>query len=232
MAEQVTRTFDLYNTSVLLPGYSLSGYETEIGISKAFYKIACNGNKPNVVSWAKIVESSALYVLGMGILFTVIFLLKPVAYIYKKIPEFVQDRFKFVFVMVSVTLKLMVIYILLRMITVMIENYISNKIVFFLSKLNNNIEPPPVDCNAEEEENAALIAASALVNAEVRGGPMTTLEIYSAILEAMEKSKRSINPGVPMLSYDNIPIEIEFLIDKLRRIPADIKFTQINDSGE
>ena len=54
--------------------------------------------------------------------------------------------------MVSVTLKLMVIYILLRMITIMIENIISSKIIFFLSKLNNDIEPPPVDCNAEKEE--------------------------------------------------------------------------------
>ena len=122
------------------------------GIAKAFYKMSCNGNKPNVVSWAKIVESSALYVLGIAILFTVIFLFKPVKYIYEKFPELVKDRFNFVFVMVSVTLKLMVIYILLRMITIMIENIISSKIIFFLSKLNNDIEPPPVDCNAEKEE--------------------------------------------------------------------------------
>ena len=122
------------------------------GIAKAFYKMSCNGNKPNVVSWAKIVESSALYVLGMSILFTVIFLFKPVKFIYEKFPELVKDRFNFVFVMVSVTLKLMVIYILLRMITIMIENIISSKIIFFLSKLNNDIEPPPVDCNAEKEE--------------------------------------------------------------------------------
>ena len=98
------------------------------GISKAFYKISCNGNKPNVVSWAKIVESSALYILGIAVLFTLVFLFKPVKYMYNKIPEPVQDRFNFVFVMVAVTLKLMVIYILLRMITIMIENYISNKI--------------------------------------------------------------------------------------------------------
>ena len=122
------------------------------GIAKAFYKMSCNGNKPNVVSWAKIVESSALYVLGMSVIFTVISLFKPVKFIYEKFPELVKDRFNFVFVMVSVTLKLMVIYILLRMITIMIENIISSKIIFFLSKLNNDIEPPPVDCNAEEEE--------------------------------------------------------------------------------
>ena len=122
------------------------------GIAKAFYKISCNGNKPNVLSWAKIVDSFTLNIVVMTVLITVILLLKPIKILYNKITPFIQRRFNFVFVIVAVTLKLMVIYILLRMITVMIENVISNKIVFFLSKLNNDIEPPPVDCNAEEEE--------------------------------------------------------------------------------
>jgi hypothetical protein len=124
------------------------------GISKAFYKISCNGNKPNVLSWAKIVESSALYVLGIAALITVILLFKPIKYIYEKIPELVQKRFLFITVMVAVTLKLMVIYILLRMLTIMMEDIISNKIVFFISKLNKDIEAPPVDCNVETKKTA------------------------------------------------------------------------------
>lgn len=38
------------------------------------------------------------------------------------------------------------------MVSIMIEDVISNKLVFFISKLNKNVEAPPVNCNAEEEE--------------------------------------------------------------------------------
>ncbi len=124
------------------------------GIAKAFYKISCNGNKPNVSRWAKIVESSALYVLGIAALITVILLFKPIKYIYEKIPHLVQKRFLFITVMIAVTLKLMVIYILLRMLTIMMEDIISNKIVFFISKFNKDVEAPPVDCNVETKKTA------------------------------------------------------------------------------
>ena len=137
------------------------------GIAKAFYKISCNGNKPNVLSWAKIVDSFTLNIVVMTVLITVILLLKPIKILYNKITPFIQGRFNFVFVIVAVTLKLMVIYILLRMITVMIENVISNKIVFFLSKLNNDIEPPPVDCNAEKEEKEAKQSEIAKILEEI-----------------------------------------------------------------
>jgi hypothetical protein len=56
--------------------------------------------------------------------------------------------------MVAVTLKLMVIYILLRMLTIMMEDIISNKIVFFISKFNKDVEAPPVDCNVETKKTA------------------------------------------------------------------------------
>jgi len=125
------------------------------GIAKAFYKISCNGNKPNVLSWAKIVESTALYVLGIAVLITVILLLKPLKGMYERLPEFIKKHFVKFQKSVSVVLKLMVIYILLRMVTIMLEDIISNKLVFFISKLNKNIEAPPVNCNAEEEEKNA-----------------------------------------------------------------------------
>lgn len=123
------------------------------GIAKAFYKISCNGNKPNVLSWAKIVEASTLNVVGMTILIIVFLLLKPIKYLYERyLHILVKKRFDRLTDIVRVTLKLMVIYILLRMVSIMIEDVISNKLVFFISKLNKNIEAPPVNCNAEEEE--------------------------------------------------------------------------------
>ena len=124
------------------------------GISKAFYKISCNGNKPNVLSWAKIVESSALYVLGICVVITLILLFKPIVWIYNKFPKIMKDKFSYVDNLLAITLKLMVIYILLRMLTVMIEDIISNKIVFFISKVSKDVEPPPVDCNVEEKKTA------------------------------------------------------------------------------
>jgi DNA uptake protein ComE-like DNA-binding protein len=44
MADTVIKTFDLYNTSILLPGYSVAGYENEFGITKAFYSTDFSSN--------------------------------------------------------------------------------------------------------------------------------------------------------------------------------------------
>lgn len=44
MAEQVIRTFDLYNTSVLLPGYTIPEYENEFGVTRAFYSTDFSSN--------------------------------------------------------------------------------------------------------------------------------------------------------------------------------------------
>jgi hypothetical protein len=138
------------------------------GISKAFYKISCNGNKPNVLSWAKIVESTALYVLGICVLITVMFLFKPIDNMYRyTLPRMIQKFFQKGKIGVAVTLKLMVIYIVLRMITIMLEDIISNKIVFFISKLNNDVEAPPVNCNAEEEEKNAKQSEVARILEEI-----------------------------------------------------------------
>lgn len=44
MAEQVIRTFDLYNTSVLLPGYNITGYENEFGLTRNYYSTDFSSN--------------------------------------------------------------------------------------------------------------------------------------------------------------------------------------------
>lgn len=44
MPEYVVRTFDVYNTSVLLPYYTLPGYEKELQLSKEFYSTDFSSN--------------------------------------------------------------------------------------------------------------------------------------------------------------------------------------------
>ena len=122
------------------------------GIAKAFYKIACSGNKTNVLKWSKIIESFAIYILCVFGLFTLLFLLRPVKFIFEKLPNIVKTWGRQMIKFIAVSLKLMVIYILLRMVTVMIENVISDRFVFIISILNKDIERPPVNCNAEKEK--------------------------------------------------------------------------------
>lgn len=44
MAEQVIRTFDLYNTDVLLPNYTIAGYENEFNITRGYYSTNFSSN--------------------------------------------------------------------------------------------------------------------------------------------------------------------------------------------
>lgn len=44
MAEQVVRTFDLYNTDVLIPGYTIPQYTNEFGVTRAFYSTNFSSN--------------------------------------------------------------------------------------------------------------------------------------------------------------------------------------------
>lgn len=44
MAEIVVRTFDLYNTTVLLPGYNIVGYEKEFNLTRNYYSTDYSSN--------------------------------------------------------------------------------------------------------------------------------------------------------------------------------------------
>ena len=44
MAEEVIRTFDLYNTSVLLPGYNIPGYEKQFDLTRGYYSTDFSSN--------------------------------------------------------------------------------------------------------------------------------------------------------------------------------------------
>lgn len=44
MAEIIVRTFDLYNTTVLLPGYTITGYEKEFNLTRDYYSTDYSSN--------------------------------------------------------------------------------------------------------------------------------------------------------------------------------------------
>jgi len=120
-------------------------------IAKAFYKMACGQNKTNLMNFAKFVESSLLFVLGICVLIMVILLIRPIKWILLKIPGLcnIIEKLKSY---TAIIIKFIVIYILLRLITLMVEDFFSDKLVFFISILNKKIESPPVDCNAAEKK--------------------------------------------------------------------------------
>ena len=202
------------------------------GIAKAFYKISCNGNKPNVLSWAKIVESSALYVLGMTTLIMVFLLFKPIKTVCEKyFPILVKKEFDKFINIVRVTLKLMVIYILLRMLSIMIENVISNKLVFFISKLNKNVESPPENCNAEEEDQKAKQSEIARILEQIymyiSGFIVFVIIIFIIIIQCP-------HPWVGSTSKinENIGTVLLRLVDILTRFIVENKYGKIDCNTE
>ena len=115
-------------------------------IAKAFYKMSCGQNKPNLLNFAKIVESSLLFLLGICVLIIVILLIRPIKWILLKIPglcNIIEQLKKYT----AIIIKFIIIYILLRLIILIVEDIASDKVIFFISSLNKKIEPPPVDCN-------------------------------------------------------------------------------------
>ena len=123
-------------------------------IAKAFYKMACKGAKTNILNFAKIVESTALFIFGIALAIKIVLLIRPLTKMLKSGSKFksITIMLDYVSTRLSIIMKAIVIYILLRMVTLFIEDVISNNIVFFVSKLSKNIESPPVNCNAEEKK--------------------------------------------------------------------------------
>ena len=123
-------------------------------IAKAFYKMACKGAKTNILNFAKIVESTALFIFGIALAIKIVLLIRPLTKMLKSGPNIksITIMLDYVSTRLSIIMKAIVIYILLRMVTLFIEDVISNNIVFFVSKLSKNIESPPVNCNAEEKK--------------------------------------------------------------------------------
>ena len=91
-------------------------------IAKAFYKMACGQNKTNLMNFAKFVESSLLFVLGICVLVMVILLIRPIKWILLKIPGLcnIIEKLKSY---TAIIIKFIVIYILLRLITLIVEDF-------------------------------------------------------------------------------------------------------------
>jgi hypothetical protein len=132
--------------------WPIAGLIIGSAIAKAFYKMACKGAKTNILNFAKIVESTALFIFGIVLAIKIVLLIRPLTKMLKSGPKIVTTMLDYVSSKLSIIMKAIVIYILLRMVTLFIEDVISNNIVFFVSKLSKNIEPPPGNCNAEEKK--------------------------------------------------------------------------------
>lgn len=118
-------------------------------IAKAFYKMACRGDKTNILNFSKLIESNVLYILGIIVVFRLIMLAR---FIRKS--AFLSEGFRLAYLglekSLSKIIKVIIIYILLRMVTLYVEDFVSDNIVFLFSKVSKNVESPPVNCNEEE----------------------------------------------------------------------------------
>ena len=138
--ELIASTYILWPISVLIIGSS---------IAKAFYKMACSGDKTNLLIFAKLVESSVIFALGIAVLCKVILLIRPLRCATMRLPgiSILLDSFSNMLARIII---FFIIYAALRLISLFIEDIISDKLVFFIAKLSKNVESPPQNCNEEE----------------------------------------------------------------------------------
>jgi len=129
--------------------WALAGIIVGGAIAKAFYKVSCVGAKPNTLKFAKVIDSSVIYFLGILVGIKLLLLIRPLVYILSKF-SIVKGILGFLSKNVSRIIKVLIIYILLRSLIIFIENIISNSIVFLLSKLTKTIKSPPINCNTEK----------------------------------------------------------------------------------
>ena len=137
--ELVQAVYILWPLSVLLIGSA---------IAKAFYKMACGRDKTNLLNFAKLVESSVILTLGIVVLIKIVLLIRPFRCSAAKIPG-ISTILDSLSNMVSKIINFGIIYAALRVITLFIEDIVSDKLVFFIAQMSKNVESPPVECNEE-----------------------------------------------------------------------------------
>ena len=138
--ELIASTYILWPISVLIIGSS---------IAKAFYKMACGGDKTNLLIFAKLVESSVIFALVISVLCKVILLIRPFRCATSGVPGISTLLDSFSSTLAKI-INFFIIYAALRVISLFIEDIISDKLVFFIAKLSKNVESPPQNCNEEE----------------------------------------------------------------------------------
>jgi hypothetical protein len=157
--ELLQSVYIIWPLSVLLIGSA---------IAKAFYKMACGRDKTNLLNFAKLVESSVILALAILVLIKVVLLIRPFRCTAGKIPG-ISTMIDELSDMVSRVMNFGIIYAALRVITLFIEDIVSDKLVFFIAKMSKNVESPPVECN--EEANVDETQSKA-------GNTMETIYMY------------------------------------------------------
>ena len=124
-------------------------------ITKAFYKMSCNGAETNIYSFAKIVDSSVLAVLVISIIFIILLKITSLLeIIIKRVkPDEKEKVGKAYKTMFGIIFNFNLSYIILRLITLMFEEFAAKSLVFLISKLSNQVANPIINnCNETESE--------------------------------------------------------------------------------
>ena len=124
-------------------------------IAKAFYKMSCGADKTNVHKFGKIIDSFVLLTLVKSIIFIVLLKIKSLLEIVvtsvkcgKK--EVVGKKYQSMY---EIIFYFDLIYIVLRLLTLMFEEFAANLLLFLISKISSQV-PTPVknDCNKDDTE--------------------------------------------------------------------------------
>ena len=124
-------------------------------IAKALYKMSCGGDKTNVHKFGKIIDSFVLLTLVKSITFIVLLKIKSLLEIVvttvkcgKK--EVVGKKYQSMY---EIIFYFDLIYIVLRLLTLMFEEFAANLLLFLISKMSSQV-PTPVknDCNKDDTE--------------------------------------------------------------------------------
>jgi len=124
-------------------------------ITKAFYKMSCNGAETNIYSFAKIVDSTVLAVLVISIIFIILLKITSLLeIIIKRVkPDEKEKVGKAYKTMFGIIFNFNLSYIILRLITLMFEEFAAKSLVFLISKLSNQVANPIINnCNETESE--------------------------------------------------------------------------------
>ena len=126
-------------------------------IAKAFYKISCNGNNTNTNIFAKSVDSSVINILIITSIILILFKIPALKWGIDKYQAGSTDSITIYF---KDAFNILLVYIILRLITLMFEEFAANNLVHLISSANPKIESPIksycFEEGIEETKEAAL----------------------------------------------------------------------------
>jgi hypothetical protein len=119
-------------------------------IAKALYKISCGSAKTNINSFAKIVDST---VLALFIISIIMIILLKMAIFVAILTKGNNDKKMFYKNIFYVIFNFNLIYIILRLLTLMFEEFASNRLVFLISSISNQVNSP-IEQNCYDENHS------------------------------------------------------------------------------